>query len=135
VAVVGLGLWGASARHSASPAPTSVPVAGTTAQPLAHGQLTYGADAPDAVLTVDGLAPLETGPTSAPTYEVWLIKPSGQAEPAAYLSAGPKGSTWSAAFTGAISQYKAVAVTLEPSSGSLTPHGTEVMRADLSPGT
>lgn len=134
-ALVGLASLGMAGRHTPPAAgPASMPISGTTARPLAHGQLSYDISSHSAVLTVDGLGPQPTSLAgSTPTYEVWLIDSSGAAEPAAYLSPEPRGTSWSGAFQGDMRHFRALAVTLEPSEGRLSPSGPEVLRTDLNP--
>lgn len=125
-AVIGFG-----GRQHAAPAEV-IAVSGTTAQPTAHGRLDYDSSAHLAVLSADGLAP-QPDPVggSAPTYEVWLIGPGGSPEAAGYLVRAPGSSSWNAALRGDISRYRSIAVTLEPTTGRLTPSGIEVLRAEL----
>jgi len=131
-ALVGLGSLGLTGRHAPAGSSAAVPISGTTARPLARGELTYDTSTNSAVLTVDGLGPQPTPLAGAtPKYEVWLIDPSGAAEPAAYLTPEPRGTTWAGAFQGDMRHFKALAVTLEPSEGRLSPSGPEVLRTDL----
>ncbi|MFN2592303.1 MAG: anti-sigma factor domain-containing protein [Candidatus Dormibacteria bacterium] len=130
-AVVAMAWLGNANRHT-TPGASAIPLSGTTARPLAHGALTYDTSRHSAVLTVDGLGPQPTPIAGVPPrYEVWLINTGGAAEPAAYLAPEPRGPTWTGAFEGDMSRYKAIAVTLEPSEGGLSPSGPEVLRADL----
>ena len=136
--VAAVAITWAVASHSASspPQPVAVQARGTTAVPGATGTLTYGPTTRSAVLTVRGLPPLSPqlmeGGSSNPVYEVWLIRPDNHAVPVAYLTLGPDSSTWTAAISGRdLAGYTEVAATEEPSIGSRTPQGPEVVTATL----
>lgn len=116
-------------RPPAAPAPVTAHACGLTAQPSACGTLTYFPETRQAVLSVDGLAPLPVvGGRPTGTYEVWLIRRNGAAAPAAFLAPSPAGRTWVAAMNADLAQVVAIAATVEPPGGSPQPTGTEVLR-------
>ncbi|HEV3124450.1 MAG TPA: anti-sigma factor [Candidatus Dormibacteraeota bacterium] len=105
---------------------------GLTAAPGACATLTYVPDARQAVLSVDGLTPIETvngRPTAM--YEVWLIRPDGSPTAAAFLTPTPDGKHWTAAMNADVSQYAAVATTREAPGNTDYPRGTEVLRISV----
>jgi anti-sigma-K factor RskA len=105
---------------------------GLTADPGACATLTYVPDAHQAVLSVDGLAPIpmvDNRPTAM--YEVWLIRPDGSPTAAAFLTPTPDGKHWTAAMTADASQYSAVATTREAPGNTVSPRGTEVLRITI----
>ncbi len=124
VALIAVTSWTLTRPHGGSPT-VSVALVASQAAPNAHGQLVIVPSARAAVLTVSGL-PSPSAPAGAKNvYEVWLLRPSGAAEAAAYLSQAPDG-TWTAAMHGDMSGYASVAATVEPAGGSLAPTGTKL---------
>jgi anti-sigma-K factor RskA len=105
--------------------PVSSPVRGTVGELTVQGSLTYYRQTQTAVLSVHGL-------TAQPSqvYEVWLVRSSNSVTPAGYLTEQPDGS-WSVAIHGSLSGYSAVAATVEPSGGSPTPTGRQVLAGTL----
>lgn len=132
-AATALAIWTFAVPHGPSPtAPLSTHACGLTAQPTACGTLTYLPASREAVLTVQGLAPIpvvDGRPTGV--YEVWLIRRNGAAQPAAFLVPAPERKVWTAAIVSDVGDAIAVATTLEPPGGSPQPTGTEVLRLPL----
>ena len=115
-----------------APAATVVSGCGLTPAPAACGTLRYDPAAKQAVLSVTGLAPVAVvDGRPAATDEVWLVRADGSVTPAAYLSPSPDGRTFTAAMSGDMSQYAAVATTREPFGGSPRPTGPTVLTLGL----
>jgi len=113
-------------------APLTVNACGLTAEPSACGTLVYHASTHDAVVSVRGLPSLiGNGGQAVASYEVWYIRANHSTVPAAFLSLAPGGGSYTAALTGDLSQYVAVAMTREPPGGAGVPTGVEVLRLDL----
>ncbi len=121
-AAIALGIWGATGRQAAV-APVAYMVSGTTAA----GTLSVDTAAKQAVLTVQGLAPLP----AAKVYEVWLIPDQGSPKGVAFLSPGVTGSAWTAVVQGSLTGYKSIAASVEPAGGSPTPSQTVVLSGQL----
>jgi Anti-sigma-K factor rskA, C-terminal len=116
-------------RQTVPPAVLVSRACGLTPLPTACGELAYTPSTREAVLTVHGLPALPVvNHQPIGTYEVWLVRPNGSAQPGAYLSPAPDGHTWSAVLTGDISAYQAVATTREPQLGNVVPTGPELLR-------
>lgn len=130
-AIVALATRPASTPPAAE-TPLTVNACGLTAEPSACGTLVYHASTHDAVVSVRGLPSLiGTGGQAVASYEVWYIRANHSTVPAAFLSLAPGGAMYTAALTGDLSQYVAVAMTREPPGGAGVPTGVEVLRLDL----
>jgi anti-sigma-K factor RskA len=103
-------------------------VHGTVADPSVQGTLTYYPQTQTAVLSVQGLHK-----PSGQVVEVWLIRPDNRVTAAGYLTQQPDG-TWSAAMHGSMRGYSGVAATLEPTDGSPTPTGPQVLSGSVPAG-
>jgi Anti-sigma-K factor rskA/Putative zinc-finger len=126
-----LAVWSFAVPHrtAAPPAVLVSRACGLTPLPSACGELAYTRSTHAAVLTLTGLPPLPVvNQQPIGTYEAWLIRPDGSADPGAYLSPAPDGRTWSAVLQGDISTYQAVATTREPHLGDVVPSGPELIR-------
>ncbi|MFN2450913.1 MAG: anti-sigma factor domain-containing protein [Candidatus Dormibacteria bacterium] len=113
--------------------PVAVALHGTTAMPLANGELEYSPQTGLAVLSVKGLTPQSSDGTAAapPIYQLWLIRANAVAVPAGVLSLGPDGHTWMAAMRMKPHEFQSLATTIEPPGGSSAPTGPEVLQAQL----
>jgi anti-sigma-K factor RskA len=118
-------------RPAPAPPVSVVQSCGLTAQPAACGTLRYDASAHQAVLTVTGLPDVVVGGRPTASYEVWLVRSNRSVVPASFLTLGPDGRTYSAAMSGDLSQFTAVATTREAFGGASSPTGPEVLRLDL----
>jgi anti-sigma-K factor RskA len=125
-AAIVFGVWGVSERNS-SPALVSYMVSGGTSQESVTGTLEADTSAQQAVLTVHGLAPLP----SSQVYEVWLIPAHGAPKGVAFLTPAPSGGAWTAVVNGSLDGYDSIAATNEPSGGSPTPTGSQVLIGQL----
>jgi anti-sigma-K factor RskA len=125
-AAIVFGVWGVSERNS-SPALVSYMVSGGTSQESVTGTLEADTSAKQAVLTVHGLEPLPADQV----YEVWLIPAHGAPEGVAFLTPAPSGGVWTAVVDGSLDGYDTIAATNEPSGGSLTPTGSQVLIGQL----
>ena len=113
-------------------APRTYSVMGSTSSPGVRGTLTYYADQEQAVLTVTGLAPAQSGSGGDPhVYEVWLIPPGGAPQGSAFLTQSPVNRTWSAVIHTNVTQYTAVAATEEPAGGSPVPTGAQLLSVQV----
>jgi anti-sigma-K factor RskA len=121
-AAIALGIWVVAGRQAAV-APVAYMVSGTTAT----GTLSVDTTAKQAVLTVQGLAPLPT----AKVYEVWLIPDQGSPKGVAFLSPGVAGGAWTAVVQGSLTGFKSIAASVEPAGGSSTPSQTVVLSGQL----
>ena len=124
-AAVALLVWTVGPGRSGSPTPpaaVSTAVRGTVVEPAVQGSLTYYPQTQTSVLSVRGLRRT----SGAQVYEVWLVRPDNGVTPAGYLTEQPDG-TWSAAMHGAMKGYSGVAATVEPTGGSPTPTGQQVL--------
>ncbi len=136
---VGFGGWAAALNHdlsgkdrviatqssAISAAGMTKPIAGTTPNGRARGELLRLANDQAAVLTISGLTPLANGKV----YEVWFIAgttPVG----AGLFSPNPDGS-WSGLVRGDVTNAQAVAISVEPTGGSAAPTGDIVAKGSL----
>jgi anti-sigma-K factor RskA len=128
MAAAALLVWslGPGRSTSAPQSPLSASVKGTLVAPEVQGSLTYYPQTQTAVLSVHGLR----GETGGRVYEVWLVRPDNAVTPAGYLTEQPDG-TWSVAMHGDMHGYSGVAATVEPSGGSRTPTGQQVLSGSL----
>lgn len=130
VAGVALAAWWGFVHH----APAAPPVVlvshacGLIPLPSACGELSYTPRGRQAVLTVHGMpAPPVVNNQATGVYEVWLMRPNGSAQPVAYLTRAPGGTSWTAVIEGDISGSTMVATTLESDAGHPVPSGPEVL--------
>lgn len=126
IALVPAGLIG---RQTAPTAPVAVELTGTSGAPQVHGRLVYQPGGA-ALVSVSGLPAPARGGGGENVYELWLIKPDGQALPAGYLSQSPNGD-WTAALDTGVSGYAKLAATVEPPGGSRAPTGVMVVEGSL----
>jgi anti-sigma-K factor RskA len=125
-ATIVFAVWGMTGR-SASPRLVSYMVSGGTSQESVTGTFEVDASAKQSVLTVHGLAPLPR----TEVYEVWLIPASGPPKGVAFLTPAPSGGAWTAVVDGSLDGYDSIAATNEPSGGSPTPTGSQVLIGQL----
>ncbi len=101
------------------------PITGTTSNVATQGELLRLANDQAAVLTIRGLPSLPNGNV----YEVWFV--AGAAPTGAGLfSPNPDGS-WSGLVHGDVANAQAIAISVEPSSGSPAPTGAIVTKGTL----
>lgn len=115
----------ATQRSAIAAAGTTKPIAGTTPNIPARGELLRLADNQAAVLTIGGLPALANGKV----YEVWFIAgntPVG----AGLFSPNPDGS-WSGIVRGDVTSAQAIAISVEPTGGSAAPTGDIVAKGAL----
>ena len=107
-------------------------VMGSTSSPGVRGTLTYYADQHQAVLTVTGLPPVQSGNGRDPqVYEVWLIPSGGAPQGAAFLTQSPVNHSWSTVIHADVTQYQALAATEEPAGGSPGPTGAQLLSVEV----
>lgn len=136
---VGFGGWAAALNHNLggkerviatqssaiAAAGMAKPIAGTTPNAPARGELLRLANDQAAVLTISGLPALANGTV----YEVWFI--AGAAPVGAGLfSPNPDGS-WSGLVRGDVTNAQAIAISVEPTGGSAAPTGDIVAKGSL----
>jgi anti-sigma-K factor RskA len=120
------GIWGVTNRP-ATPQQVSYMVSGGTAQDSVTGTFVVDASTRQSVLSVQGLAPLPGNEV----YEVWLIPAHGAPKGVAFLAPSPSGGSWTAVVDGSLDGYDSIAATNEPSGGSPTPTGSQVLIGQL----
>ena len=105
-----------------------VVLSGTDAAPGALGRIVLDLNALNAVLTVEGLQPLD----ETRQYQLWLIHPDGRRSSGALFSVDSTGagSTLVEAPQPFL-DFVAVGVTVEPAGGSPGPTGTRVLAGEL----
>ena len=130
-AATALAIWSFAVSHGGTGVvAVSVPNCGSASGPAATCAVRYDPSARQAVLSVRGLPRPPSSPSSR-AYELWLIPPRGAPVAVGFLSPSPQGDTWTAAVSGDMSQYAALAATDEPAGGSTLPAGPEVLRVSL----
>jgi anti-sigma-K factor RskA len=136
---VGFGAWAASLQHdlhqrdatvaaqqtTVASAFSSSPVQSTTPGTSIHGEVITFGSPQTAVLTVSDMPPLASGKV----YQVWFIAgttPTG----AGTFSPNPDGS-WSGLVHGNVNDSQGIAISIEPTGGSVAPTGAIVAQGTL----
>ena len=121
-AAVALAVWGAT--RGSGPQAQTFAVVPAAAPAGAHGSLTVFPGESRSVLTVTGMpAPVRDGGPAV--YEVWLVPHSGMPVAVAFMTQVPGSGSWTAAISGDVLRYQAVAATVEPPGGEAQPTGAQ----------
>ena len=120
-----------AARGGGPSAPRTFAVMATTVAPAVHGDLTFYPATASYVVSVSGL-PEQPARAAPVVFELWLIPHTGPPQAAAYLTATPDGTTWTAAAHANLLDYKAVAATGESGAGHAQPGGAQLFSVTLS---
>ncbi|MDQ6602505.1 MAG: anti-sigma factor [Chloroflexota bacterium] len=139
VLTLGFGGWAAALNHdlggkerviaTQSSAIAAVgmtkPIAGTSPNVPARGELLRLANDQAAVLTINGLPLLASGKV----YEVWFI--AGNTPVGAGLFSPNSDGSWSGLVRGDVTNAQAIAISVEPTGGSAAPTGDIVAKGSL----
>jgi anti-sigma-K factor RskA len=104
-------------------------IAGTAAQPQAHGQMLADPSQQQAVLVVSDLAPLPPDRT----YQFWLIRQNVPVSAGLFTVDAQGHAILAVQSAEAIGSFDAIGVSIEPAGGSQQPTGDIVMLGSLSP--
>ncbi|MCA1668274.1 MAG: anti-sigma factor [Thermomicrobia bacterium] len=115
----------ATQRSAIAAADTPLPVMGTAPNASTRGELLRLANDQAAVLTIAGLPPLASGQV----YEVWFV--AGAAPVGAGLFTPNPDGSWSGLVHGDVTNAQAIAISVEPSGGSVAPTGTVIAKGTL----
>ena len=115
----------ATQRSAIGQAGVTSPLVGTAPNATTRGEVLKLANTQAAVLTITGLPPLANGKV----YEVWFI--AGTTPVGAGLFSPNADGSWSGLVRGDVITAQAIAITIEPFGGSITPTGAIVAEGSL----